>query len=220
MSSRLSCSRAQELFSDEIEGELHSLLAGELRVHLGECAECRELHAGVSEVIAALRATPVLEPAQDLAARAADAALRAGRRPPRSSSDAGPWRAPRALRLAAAATLVALGAGLLLAGPAAAPARAAERFAERSAGVAAYLTERRDRAIAGVRALRVVLSAALEGRVDRLSDRIDDYKRLLDERRAGDARETPRPKEVNPAAPGSVGRVEPGAEDSRALEGA
>lgn len=215
-----SCARAQELFSDEIEGTLHALLAGELRAHLLECAECRELHAGVAEVIAALRATPVLEPAQDLAARAADAALRAGRRPPeRRALEAGLWHAPRALRLAAAATLVALGAGLLLAGPAAAPARAAERLAERGAGVAAYLTERRDRAIAGVRALRVVLSAALEGRVDRLSDRIDDYKRLLDERRAGDARETPRPKEVNPAPPGSVGRIEPG-EDSRALEGA
>ena len=43
-----------------------------------------------------------------------------------------------------------------------------------NAGV--YLLERKDRLVEDVRMLRVVIGAAFEGRVDRVNDRVDDYR--------------------------------------------
>jgi hypothetical protein len=63
------------------------------------------------------------------------------------------------------------------------PGRAAERFVERSVDVGVYLAERKDRLVEDVRLLRVVIGTAFEGRIERVNDRVDDYKRLIEKRR-------------------------------------
>ena len=43
--------------------------------------------------------------------------------------------------------------------------------------------ERKDRLVEDVRILGVVLGTAFEGRLDRVNERVEDYRRLLDRRR-------------------------------------
>ena len=180
MSSDLGCQRAQELFSDDLEGSLGVVLRAELAEHLGGCDECRALREAVQEVVATLRRRPLIEPSASLAARTAQAALEQARRAtPRP-------RAPewRALRLAAAIVLVASGAVFLMAGPESAPVRAATRLADQTENALFYVAERKDRVLEDVRILRVVIAAAFEGRLDRVNDRFDDYRRIIERRRA------------------------------------
>ena len=49
-----------------------------------------------------------------------------------------------------------------------------------------YVAEKKDRLFEDFRMLRVVVGTAFEGRVDRVNDRVEDYRRLL-ERRQRDA---------------------------------
>ena len=44
--------------------------------------------------------------------------------------------------------------------------------------------ERKDRLLEDVRVLGVVLSTAFEGRIERVNERVNDYKRLLERRKA------------------------------------
>ena len=76
--SAMTCARAAELVSDDLEGTLDAVLAADLRSHLASCAECRALRAAVADVTALLR-VPEIEPAADLAARVAAASLAAAR---------------------------------------------------------------------------------------------------------------------------------------------
>ena len=180
MTTGLSCARAQELFSDHLDDSLGVVLRAELDAHLRACEDCRSLRAALDEVVASLRSHPMLEPSAGLAKRAADAALL--RAKPVASRPA-----PRRLdllRMAAAFLLVASGAVFLVSGPESAPARAATRFADHAQNALFYVAERKDRAIEDVRILRVVIAAAFEGRLDRVNDRFDDYRRILERRRA------------------------------------
>jgi hypothetical protein len=45
-----------------------------------------------------------------------------------------------------------------------------------------YLVEKKDRVMEDFRLLRVVIATAFEGRLDRVNDRVDDYRRLLERR--------------------------------------
>jgi predicted anti-sigma-YlaC factor YlaD len=74
------CQRAQELFSDDLEGTLGVVLRGELAEHLRGCEDCRALRAAMEEVVAALRRKALVEPSAGLAARAGTAALEQARR--------------------------------------------------------------------------------------------------------------------------------------------
>lgn len=201
MTDMLDCRRAQELFSDHADGSLNDVLRADVVAHLHGCGDCRALRGALDEVVAALRSHPLLEPSVGLAERAAAAALLARRVEPRgsglTSSAAAAW--PRALRLAAALALVASGTGLLASGPAGAPARAANRLADRAENAASYLAERKDRMLEDVRILRVVIAAAFEGRLDRVNDRFDDYRRLIEKRRAAQGPRKVGTKESNSA---------------------
>jgi len=189
MTDTLDCRRAQELFSDDADGSLNDILRTDLRAHLAACDDCLALRGALNEVLAALRSHPMLEPSAGLAQRAADAALALRRAQPQlSRPSTAPARAwPSALRMAAALALVVTGAGLLVSGPESLPARATRRLADQAENALFYVAERKDRVVEDVRILRVVIAAAFEGRLDRVNDRFDDYRKLIEKRRAASA---------------------------------
>jgi anti-sigma factor RsiW len=188
----MGCARAQELLSDHLDGSLHAVLAAELERHLLACAECRELRQALAEVVEALRQTAELEAPSGLAERAARAALarplapdRGLARPRGVAVEIRPaFALPRWLNAAAAGfTLIGLGTTLAVIGPERGT-RAAQRLVGETVTAGSTLIERKNRLIEDVRLLRAVLSTAFEGRLERVNDRVNDYKRLLERRKA------------------------------------
>ena len=185
----MDCQRAEELLSDHLEGALHAILRAELEGHLAGCAGCRELREAFGAVVAALRAHPEIEAPGGLAERAARAALLAARRPGEIRPA---FVVPSWVQAAAAGfALIALGAMLMVVGPEK-PTRAAQRLVGQTVNAGSNLIERKDRLFEDVRILGVVLSTAFEGRLDRVNERVEDYRRLLEKRRpaqgAGDSK--------------------------------
>ncbi len=185
----MDCRRAEELFSDHLEGALHEVLKAELEAHLASCRTCREVREAFGEVVSLLRAYPEVEAPPGLAARAARAALAR----PRQPIEVRPaFVVPQWVQAAAAGfALIALGAMLMLIGPEK-PTRAAQRLVGQTVLAGNNLMERKDRLFEDVRLLGVVLSSAFEGRLDRVNERVEDYKRLLEKRRASPANESKR----------------------------
>jgi len=182
MKEPMDCRRAEELLSDHMEGTLDVLLAADLETHLAQCADCRALRAAMAAVVGVLRSFPALEPATDLAERAADLALRTRRTRPiafRVSLGVPAW-----LQATAAALALLMTGGVLYTMQSPAPSRAAARLRDRTLNAGVYIMERKDRLVEDVRILRVVIGTAFEGRLDRMNDRVDDYRRLLEKRRA------------------------------------
>ncbi len=181
MTGSLDCGRAEELLSDHLDGALEPRRRADLVAHLESCAECGPLFAAFQEVVVALREHPALEPSADLARRAANAALQHPRPAKLVSASKRAW--PAELRIAAAVAMLLSGAALLWKGDAGL-ARPATRLWEKATNTAVFLEERKDRWVEDVRILRVVMAAAFEGRLDRVNDRFDDYRRLIEKRRA------------------------------------
>ena len=204
----MDCQRAEELLSDHLEGTLHEILRAEVERHLVSCAACAELRGALAEVVAALRSHPEFEPAAGLAERCARAALR---RPPavapgligrpgvivRPAIEVPSWMQAAAAGLA----LIALGTMLVVLGPDK-PARAAHRLVGETVTASNQLMERKDRLFEDVRLLGVVLTTAFEGRVDRVNERVEDYRRLLERRRATPPSEPKRGSETSPLSIG------------------
>jgi hypothetical protein len=175
----MDCPRAEELFSDHLEGFLHPILRAELDAHLAECVECRPLRAALAEVVEALRAFPDVGAPAGLAERAATASLAA----PRAIVIRPAIVVPSWVQAAAAGlALIALGTTLMVVGPEKS-SRAAQRLVSQTVTAGSSLMERKDRLVEDVRVLGVVLGTAFEGRVERVNDRVEDYRRLLDRRR-------------------------------------
>ena len=206
----MTCARAEELLSDDLEGRLDGALAAELAAHLAGCAECRALRAALADVTLLLRA-PALEPGADLAERVARASWAAGRAPivraralarlgqrrPRPGRAGSPRCRSRCRRWPRASALV-LTAGLVMAASAAPGAPARPRIAQRLTDAAVYLLERKDRLVEDFRLLRVVVATAFEGRLDRVNDRVDDYRRLLEQPPEGTGRSADRSGAATP----------------------
>jgi Putative zinc-finger len=190
--------RAEELFSDHLEGTLHAVLRAELERHLASCDACRRLHEAVSAVVAELRLSPdELEAPAGLAERAALAALRSPRIVEiRPAPTPPPWMQAAAAGFA----LIALGTALAVVGPER-PTRAAQRLVSGTATVSSSLLERKDRLIEDVRLLGVVLSTAFEGRIEKVGERVQDYKRLLERRKASPPNEPKQGESARPADP-------------------
>jgi anti-sigma factor RsiW len=102
--------------------------------------------------------------------------------------------------LAAGLSLVTLGT-LLLTTRSEAPARAAAQIVGATVSTGVYLAERKERLVEDVRVLRVVLETAFEGRLERVGDRVEDYRRLLERRRGqeseNDPEDRPSPSRTN-----------------------
>jgi hypothetical protein len=175
----MDCRRAEELLSDHLEGSLHAILRAELESHLDRCADCRALRAALGEVVETLRSFPDLDAPSGLAERAAAAAL-VRLRPVvvRPAIVLPSW-----LQAAAAGfALIALGTILMVVGPEK-PTRAAQRLVGQTMTAGTSLMERKDRLVEDVRILGVVLETAFEGRIERVNERVEDYRKLLDRRR-------------------------------------
>jgi hypothetical protein len=204
VSGAIDCARAEELLSDHLEGRLNDVLAGELHRHLGGCGRCAGLRETLAEVVAALRESPALEPPADLARRSAAAALERRRVAPIAARRA-PQRLPALLQMAAALLLLVSGTTLLLAGPDAEPVRRASVFVQRAINATSRLAEKKDRLLEDLRLLRVVIAAAFEGRLDRVNERFEDYRRLLEKRRASDSEQKKSGAGDVPPTPQSAG---------------
>jgi hypothetical protein len=185
----MDCRRAEELFSDHLEGVLHEILKAELEAHLASCEACRELRDSLGEVVSLLHEYPEVEAPPSLAVRVARAALARARRPVEVRPA---FVVPQWVQAAAAGfALIALGAMLMLIGPEK-PTRAAQRLVGQTVLAGSNLIERKDRLFEDVRILGVVLSTAFEGRLDRVNERVEDYRRLLEKRRGGTEGESKR----------------------------
>jgi Putative zinc-finger len=182
--SSMDCGRAQELFSDHRDGTLDLVLRADLETHLAGCDSCRDLRATFEDLLSILGGASELEEPAGLAERAATAALVRGRAPQQLTR-----LRPAAFGLplgiqALAASLAILSSGVLLwTGRAAGPRLGTERLVEHTVNAGVYLVERKDRLMEDLRILRVVIGTAFEGRLDRVNDRVDDYRRLLERRK-------------------------------------
>jgi predicted anti-sigma-YlaC factor YlaD len=192
----MDCQRAEELLSDHLEGSLHPLLGAELEAHLAGCGACRELRGALAEVVEALRSAPEFEAPVGLAERAA----RAARTRPRPIEIRPALVLPQWLNAAAAGfALIALGAALAVIGPERGT-RAAQRLVGQTVTAGSSLMERKDRLLEDVRVLGVVLSTAFEGRIERVNERVNDYKRLLERRKPSPEVEPKQGSEARPPA--------------------
>jgi hypothetical protein len=186
----LDCARVEELLSDHLEGALDPLLARELESHLLSCASCRGVRAALVEVVDALRSSPAIEPAAGLAARVARAAIL------HAQKQRAAVRMPAWLQAVAAGLSILTTGGILVAQGG--TARAADRLVERTTSAGTYVLEKKDRLLEDFRILRVVVGAAIEGRLDRVSDRVEDYRRLLERRRETEQQRLPPPPSPRP----------------------
>ena len=185
------------------------------RSHLAGCAECRALRLAMADVTSLLRA-PAIEPATDLADRVARASWVAARMPIVRAQRKRAWanaaatwagwltEVPFAVQAVAAGLALVVTAGLvdgrgLRSGRAgAATLRPAHRPTRRSTW-----WRRKDRLVEDFRLLRVVVSTAFEGRLDRVNDRVDDYRRLLEQRKKDETRKDGKKSELEESEPGS-----------------
>lgn len=178
----LDCARAEELFSDYREDALPAPLRADLENHLAACAECRGLLQALDEVLGVLRTPLDLDPSASLAARVAEASWRRARATVVAIRPT--VRVPlRVQALAAGLAALATAGFLFLHQAPARPASVAGKVKERTANVAASAQEHAVRLVEDLRMLRVMIATAFEGRVDRVNDRVDDYRRLLEKRR-------------------------------------
>ena len=188
----MDCQRAEELLSDHLEGTLDAILAAELEAHLAGCAACRALREALGEVVdgaAGLprpRAGPPTWPSGPRSARCAARRLAARGRSPSGRPAAG----LRPLRRAVLAPgggrrprpVITPAACCWPPGPTGRPARPRGSWTAPSTPAPTSSSGRtgwsRTCASCGV-----VISTAFEGRLDRVNDRVDDYRRLLEKRR-------------------------------------
>jgi hypothetical protein len=188
----MDCARSQELLSDHLEGTLHAILRSELDTHLAGCDECRSLREAVSEVVEALHAFPDLEPPVGLTERVVAATRTVPRPAPRPVVVRPALVIPSWMQAAAAGfALITLGVLLMVVGPEA-PTRAATNLVDRTVSAGTEIIEHRDRMVEDVRILGVVLTTAFEGRLERMNDRVEDYRQLLERRRAGEQEDSKR----------------------------
>lgn len=182
----MDCSRAEELFSDDLERTLQPPLLGELGAHLAGCARCRSLRRLLPEVVTSLRELGRSElqlPAGLVERVAARSFVRPGLWPRLTRELARPGAFQ-----AAAVFLAAVALWTSLSGFSPAETRRfATRLVERGANTGAYLIERKERLVEEVRFLNVVLGTAFEERVDGVSERVLDYRRQLRQKPASES---------------------------------
>jgi hypothetical protein len=95
---------------------------------------------------------------------------------------------PFAVQAVAAALALVVTAGLVMAAGSAPGAPARPRFGQRISDATVYVRRAEGPPGRGLPLLRVVVSTAFEGRLDRVNDRVEDYRRLLEQRKKDEPR--------------------------------
>lgn len=216
--SAMTCVRASELMSDDIDGTLSPLLGAELHAHLASCPECAALRSALADVTELLR-MPELAPSEELADRVARASFAAARRPPAREPRARAWAqaaanwvgwltdVPFAVQALAAGFALVVTAGLVTAAGSVPDAGGRPRIAQRLSDATVYMVEAKERMVEDVRLLRVVISTAFEGRLDRVNERVEDYRRLLERRRQEDRAREEGPRSQRSEPPSTRART-------------
>jgi hypothetical protein len=197
------CLACEERLPDLADDVLGIVVRGEVERHLEGCPLCRALRDALettSHELAAGRPDPAPRPGL-----AREIARRTWRRPltlaalwPASPERGGPpWRVQG---LAAGmslfvSTFIYVGA-LALHDPGSAPARA-YRTVNRNA---AALRSQGDEWLEDIRLVRVLVSTALGGRLDRVQEQVEDYRRLMEKRRKTQPAVSPVPNDRTPGA--------------------
>jgi len=183
MTQLMDCARVEELLSDHAEGTLDPDLRAGLEAHLPACPGCRELRAAFEEVRQALADFPDAAPTPSLVDRIVASTTRGPRpvaMPPRVVIRPA---LPSWVQAAAAGFgLIALGGLLLVMGPEP-QSRVASQLVERSVEAGTLVVEKGDRLVDDVRTFGTAFTSAVEGRLERMNERMEDYRRLLERRR-------------------------------------
>lgn len=186
----MNCEQARDLFSDLRDGSLHAGAREGIEDHLTGCLECRQLMEAFGEAMEALARFPEIEPPLDLAERVVEATL-AGRsavvalvfrRPTRGLLSLPGW----IRSIAAALAIATSGTLLLVTREAQVLSRTASRLGTRAMNMGVHMVERQERLVEDVRGLPSLVGSAVSGRMERVGDRVEDYKRYLERRRQGD----------------------------------
>jgi hypothetical protein len=164
-------------------------------------------------VVQALRSFPAVEPSAGLAARVARAAILHAQQRRRASFAP---RLPTWLQAVAAGLSILTTVGILVAQGG--TARAGGRLVERTTNAGTYVLEKKDRLLEDFRILQVVVGAAIEGRLDRVSDRVEDYRRLVERRRETEQQRLPASPRPSPPPPPHKQSTLPNSTDDRHVE--
>ncbi len=183
----MKCRRAEELWSDYLEGTLSAPLRKDLEEHLASCAECPQLLAVFGEVVATLTGLERPVPSPQLVERVLAVT---GKKPalpwigslaglsklrrvrPLASPALRPWAA-----LAAAAAVVVVLASTDLPGPLGRLGRQVNRFGSQAYSVGLRLYHGSDRLVDELDLLRLTVGVAFEDRLDRLNERLRDLQK-------------------------------------------
>ncbi len=184
----MDCVKAEDLLAEAIDGTLSAEVREELAAHIAGCSRCRALGEALREVREILGNQPVVDAPEGLVGRVAARAVER-RALARRARAARRWSG--ALRLAAALTLCTAGVVLLFTGQPTERLRQGGRLVTRTVNAAIQLGEQTDRLLEDVKILRVLAATALQGRWEQVGERVDDYKRLLEKRRASGQGTTP-----------------------------
>jgi hypothetical protein len=177
----MDCVVAEDLLAEMVDGDVGEARRQELEAHLRSCARCRAMRVALVELREILAAHPTMQAPEGLAARVAEHALEQ-RALARRASGASRWSG--VLRLAAGLTLLGAGVALLASDSTVERARDGGRLISRAANTVVHLAETTDRLVEDVRILKVLATTAFEGRLEQVGERVDDYKRLIERRRA------------------------------------
>lgn len=191
----MDCVKAEDLLAESVDGALGEAVRQELAAHLEGCPRCRALGEALGEVRDILANQPAVDAPEGLAQRVA--AYAAERRAlARRTGAARRWSGT--LRLAAAVTLCVAGVILLLTGQPTQKIRQGGRLATQAVNAVVQLGEQKDRLLEDVKILRLLATTAFQGRWEQVGERVDDYKRLLEKRRAS--------RQVSPSAQPTSGK--------------
>jgi hypothetical protein len=177
----MKCRRAEELWSDYLEGTLSPPLRKDLDEHLAECADCPPLLASFREVVETLEGLERPAPSPDLVERILAMTPRRVRSTwparllrfrPRVAPPLRPWAA-----VAAAAALTVLITTLDMPGPLGALGRQANRLGSQAYSFGLRLYHGTDRVIDELDLLRMTVGVAFEDRLDRLNERLRDLRK-------------------------------------------
>lgn len=172
----MKCERAEELFTDDIDGSLTPAVERELRDHLDTCVECRALHVAFQDVVTGLGTYPVPAPPETVLPRLVAIAA------PSKLRRQIPLAEPRPRTLAALGWLaVAAVLALMVFGRPPELVSELSRTTSRAAhdiysyGVRTF--HRTERWIEDLNVLRLTVEVAFEERLDRINERLRDLQR-------------------------------------------